>query len=71
MFYLTLNLLKLEQSYIAKTVYQFNSTERFFQSSVITSESTAMDTTGSSVAQVVDPADDLAPDKSAPDLRSP
>ncbi|CAB3232928.1 unnamed protein product [Arctia plantaginis] len=45
--------------------------ERFFQSSVITSEATAMDTTGSSVGPVVDHTDDIAPDKPAPDLRSP
>ncbi|CAH0599038.1 unnamed protein product [Chrysodeixis includens] len=45
--------------------------ERFFQSSVITSEATAMDTTGSTVGSVVDASDDIAPDKSAPDLRSP
>lgn len=45
--------------------------ERFFQSSVITSEGTAMDTTGSSVGAVVDTSDDIAPDKPAPDLRSP
>ncbi|XP_021185199.1 nuclear factor 1 B-type isoform X13 [Helicoverpa armigera] len=45
--------------------------ERFFQSSVITSEATAMDTTGSTVGSVVDASDDIAPDKPAPDLRSP
>ncbi|XP_022835019.1 nuclear factor 1 B-type isoform X8 [Spodoptera litura] len=45
--------------------------ERFFQSSVITSEATAMDTTGSTVGSVVDTSDDIAPDKPAPDLRSP
>ncbi|KAL4706662.1 hypothetical protein ACJJTC_005047, partial [Scirpophaga incertulas] len=44
--------------------------DRFFQSSVITSEATAMDTTGSSVGAVVE-TDDLAPDKPAPDLHSP
>ncbi|XP_060807629.1 nuclear factor 1 X-type isoform X3 [Amyelois transitella] len=43
--------------------------ERFFQSSVITSEATAMDTTAS-VGAVVD-TDDIAPDKPAPDLHSP
>ncbi|KAJ2939422.1 hypothetical protein O0L34_g10852 [Tuta absoluta] len=43
---------------------------RFFQSSVITSEATAMDTT--SVGQTVGvDTDDIAPDKPAPDLRSP
>ncbi|XP_075987070.1 nuclear factor I isoform X4 [Anticarsia gemmatalis] len=42
--------------------------ERFFQSSVITSEATAMDTTSSVGAE---PSDELAPDKPAPDLRSP
>ncbi|CAH0731473.1 unnamed protein product, partial [Brenthis ino] len=41
--------------------------ERFFQSNVITSDA-PMDT-GASVAQAVD--DDIAPDKPAPDLRSP
>lgn len=40
--------------------------ERFFQSNVITSEATAMDTTAVSVEQT----EDIAPDK-APDLRSP
>ncbi|XP_072945895.1 nuclear factor 1 X-type isoform X9 [Epargyreus clarus] len=47
-------------------------TERFFQSNVITSDATAMDT-GTSVAQPVgvDTSDDIAPDKPAPDLRSP
>ncbi|XP_072945892.1 nuclear factor 1 X-type isoform X6 [Epargyreus clarus] len=46
--------------------------ERFFQSNVITSDATAMDT-GTSVAQPVgvDTSDDIAPDKPAPDLRSP
>ncbi|XP_041983421.1 nuclear factor 1 X-type isoform X12 [Aricia agestis] len=44
--------------------------ERFFQSNVITSDATAMDTT-SSVQVGVDSAEDIAPDKSAPDLRSP
>ncbi|KAL0810194.1 hypothetical protein ABMA28_010979 [Loxostege sticticalis] len=43
--------------------------ERFFQSSVITSEATAMDT-AASVGPVVD-SDDIAPDKPAPDLHSP
>ncbi|CAG5023223.1 unnamed protein product [Parnassius apollo] len=41
--------------------------ERFFQSNVITSDATAMDTT-SGVGQVVDTSDDIAPDKP---LRSP
>ncbi|CAH2060473.1 unnamed protein product, partial [Iphiclides podalirius] len=41
--------------------------ERFFQSNVITSEGTAMDTT-SGVGQVVDTSEDIAPDKP---LRSP
>ncbi|XP_047516758.1 nuclear factor 1 B-type isoform X2 [Pieris napi] len=45
-------------------------TERFFQSNVITSDTTAMDTTGTNVQSVVD-TDDIAPDKPAPDLRSP
>lgn len=47
-------------------------TERFFQSNVITSDATAMDT-GTSVSQPVgvDTSDDIAPDKPAPDLRSP
>ncbi|XP_026493574.1 nuclear factor 1 B-type isoform X4 [Vanessa tameamea] len=45
--------------------------ERFFQSNVITSDATAMDT-GASVGQAVGvDADELAPDKPAPDLRSP
>ncbi|XP_045486751.1 nuclear factor 1 B-type isoform X3 [Pieris rapae] len=44
--------------------------ERFFQSNVITSDTTAMDTTGTNVQSVVD-TDDIAPDKPAPDLRSP
>ncbi|XP_038219338.1 nuclear factor 1 B-type [Zerene cesonia] len=44
--------------------------ERFFHSNVITSDTTAMDTTGTNVQSVVD-TDDIAPDKSAPDLRSP
>lgn len=44
-------------------------TERFFQSSVITSEATAMDTTSVGQSVGVD-TDDIAPDK-APDLRSP
>ncbi|KAJ0171031.1 hypothetical protein K1T71_013230 [Dendrolimus kikuchii] len=47
--------------------------ERFFQSSVITSEATAMDTTsgvGPGVGVGVD-GEDMAPDKPAPDLHSP
>ncbi|CAH2987144.1 unnamed protein product [Chilo suppressalis] len=43
--------------------------ERFFQSSVITSEGAPMDTSGA-VTGVVE-ADELAPDKPAPALRSP
>ncbi|XP_045507412.1 nuclear factor 1 B-type isoform X3 [Colias croceus] len=50
-------------------VGNFVFTERFFHSNVITSDTTAMDTTGSNVQSVVD-TDDIAPDK-APDLRSP
>ncbi|KAG6449291.1 hypothetical protein O3G_MSEX005937, partial [Manduca sexta] len=46
--------------------------ERFFQSNVITSEATAMDTTGSGVGQAVGvEGEDISPDKPAPDLRSP
>ncbi|XP_026318203.1 nuclear factor 1 B-type isoform X3 [Hyposmocoma kahamanoa] len=45
--------------------------DRFFQSSVITSEATAMDTSASVGQSVVEPSDDIAPDKPAPDLRSP
>ncbi|XP_050671856.1 nuclear factor 1 B-type isoform X4 [Leptidea sinapis] len=47
--------------------------ERFFQSNVITSDASAMDTTGTNVGQAVgvDTSDDIAPDKPAPDLRSP
>ncbi|XP_045456515.1 nuclear factor 1 X-type [Melitaea cinxia] len=46
--------------------------ERFFQSNVITSDATAMDT-GASVGQAVgvETTEDIAPDKPAPDLRSP
>ncbi|XP_048486815.1 nuclear factor 1 C-type isoform X2 [Plutella xylostella] len=44
--------------------------ERFFQSNVITSEPTAMDT-AASVGAPVGVDEDLAPDKPAPDLRSP
>lgn len=56
---------------VSINVIMFHSPERFFQSSVITSEATAMDTTGSTVGSVVDTSDDIAPDKPAPDLRSP
>ncbi|XP_049881813.1 nuclear factor 1 X-type isoform X7 [Pectinophora gossypiella] len=45
--------------------------DRFFQSSVITSEATAMDTTSSVGQSVGVDSDDIAPDKPAPDLRSP
>ncbi|XP_045779698.1 nuclear factor 1 B-type isoform X6 [Maniola jurtina] len=45
--------------------------ERFFQSNVITSDTTAMDTGTSVQSVVVDTSEDIAPDKPAPDLRSP
>ncbi|KAM3957184.1 LOW QUALITY PROTEIN: nuclear factor I [Aphomia sociella] len=45
--------------------------ERFFQSSVITSEPTAMDTGASVGPPVGVDSDDIAPDKPAPDLHSP
>ncbi|XP_023951105.2 nuclear factor 1 B-type isoform X3 [Bicyclus anynana] len=45
--------------------------ERFFQSNVITSDTTAMDTGASVQSVVVDTSEDIAPDKPAPDLRSP
>ncbi|XP_039761045.1 nuclear factor 1 B-type isoform X4 [Pararge aegeria] len=45
--------------------------ERFFQSNVITSDTTAMDTGPNVQSVVVDTSEDIAPDKPAPDLRSP
>ncbi|XP_052750990.1 nuclear factor 1 X-type isoform X12 [Galleria mellonella] len=45
--------------------------ERFFQSSVITSEATAMDTGASVGTSVGVDSEDIAPDKPAPDLHSP